>query len=66
MLRLMKMTAYLLFGFFLYEAFRGISSSRCTQSRGRQSRSPGQPKTVDVDDISGAHRTQQVGRGVIS
>jgi hypothetical protein len=66
MLRLIKFTAYLLFGYFLFEALRGISESRPSHAHASPPVPHGNLKTVEVDEASGAHRTQKVGRGVIS
>jgi hypothetical protein len=65
-LRLIKFTAYLLFGYFLFEALRGISEARPSRAITAPPLPRGNLKTVEVDEASGAHRTQKVGRGVIS
>jgi hypothetical protein len=67
MLRLLKLSAYLLFGYFLYEAIIGIGQSSSSKpAKAAPPVSRGNLKSVDVDDSTGAHRTQKVGRGVIS
>jgi len=66
MLRLMKLAAYLLFGYFLYEAIQGIAEVRVRPAMPAPPVSRGHLKRVVIDDETGAHRTQKVGRGVIS
>ena len=66
MLRLMKFTAYLLFGYFLYEALRGIADVRVGPAKPAPRVPRGNLKSVEIDDETGAHRRKKVGRGVIS
>jgi hypothetical protein len=67
MLRFLKLTAYVLFGYFLYEAIRGIGDPRPARVRveQRQGHDDGF-RTEPVWDSSGAQNTHKVGRGVIS
>jgi hypothetical protein len=68
MFRMIKLAAYILFGYFLYEAVRGIAEPRRSSSKS-QLPSHGhreEMKSVPVYDPSGAQRTEKVGRGIIS
>ena len=69
MFRLVKLAAYGLLGYFLYELVTGLTEDGPKDVAARQSRIPrrnDQPRRVPVGDGSGLERTQQVGRGVIS
>ncbi len=66
MFRMLKLAAYVLFGWFLYEALRGISTPvkpRLASSQAQ--RNPDDMPEQVVYDPSGARHRQKVGRGVL-
>ena len=72
LIRLMKFTAYLFFGYFLYEVFRGIGGPVRPRQTSRRSESHLSSRGHDEDlldepvwESSGARRRQKVGRGVV-
>ncbi len=80
MFRMIKLAAFVLFGYFIYEAIKGIAEPRqSSRSSGQPSNSGGQEQSrmpgggnqedmasIPVFDASGGRRTQRVGRGVIA
>jgi hypothetical protein len=75
-MRLIKLLAYSLLGFVLYELYLGMTegcgSASSEASRGGRLKSSDQPvaaghagRKVAVEEANGAHRTRSVRRGVV-
>jgi hypothetical protein len=68
---LIKLLAYSLLGYVLYELFLGLSEGPqlAVQRSGGKDSKPigpaGDARTIDVSDPNGAHTRRTVGRGVI-
>jgi hypothetical protein len=79
MFRLIKLSAYALFGYVVYELIMGLKeggrpqfqpgsrphrkAARNPSARGQNISGPGRGESVSVADTSGAERTERVGRG---
>jgi hypothetical protein len=76
-MRLLKLLAYSLLGYVLYELYLGMTEGVGSDSalpsrsfnkgkdRGMSSASAGSRKMTSVEDANGAHGTRAVGRGVV-
>ncbi len=65
MISWIKLAAFALFAYFLYEAMKGISQPRPRQAAPRVQERKEMFKAVPVYESSGGRRTQRVGRGVV-
>ncbi len=66
MFRILKLAAYAMFGWFLYEVLRSFSTPpKPREHRIEQPRVPHEMRDEPVYDPSGARHTQKVGRGVM-
>jgi len=67
-MRLLKLLAYSLLGYVLYELYLGMTEgteARLSQSSQGRSGGSSQGRTVDVQDSGGEKTKRNVGRGVV-